>query len=184
MKIYTKQGDSGLTSLIGGERVFKTDSRVEAYGTVDELTAYVAMLADLLDREEGLTHYVAELRKILSVGMTVEALLAVGEGGKGKVLPLAPEHVFELETAIDRMQEEVPPITKFTLPGGHPILSMCHICRTVSRRAEREALRAARDHEGIDPEVKRWLNRLSDYFYLLGRRLTMELQVEEVEWIP
>jgi len=183
MKIYTKQGDGGLTSLIGGERVFKTDSRVEAYGTVDELSAFVAMLADLLNREEGMACYVAELRQTLSEAMAVEALLAVGEEGEGKVKPLDPQAVLRLEEAIDRMQSEVPPITKFTLPGGHPVLSMCHICRTVSRRAEREALRADHEH-GIDPEVKRWLNRLSDYFYLLGRRLTLALQVEEVEWIP
>lgn len=183
MKIYTKQGDGGLTSLIGGERVFKTDARVEAYGTVDELTAFVAMLADLLTAEEGMECYVKELRTMLAEAMTVEALLAVGEGGEGKVQPLADSCITRLEKAIDRMQNEVPPLTKFTLPGGHPILSMCHICRTVSRRAEREALRADREHE-VDPAVKRWLNRLSDYFYLLGRRLTLALGVEEVEWIP
>lgn len=183
MKIYTKQGDGGLTSLIGGERVFKTDSRVEAYGTVDELSAFVAMLADMLSKEEGMACYIAELRQTLAEAMAVEALLAVGEEGEGKVKPLAPQAVLRLEEAIDRMQSEVPPLTKFTLPGGHPVLSMCHICRTVSRRAEREALRADHEH-GIDPEVKRWLNRLSDYFYLLGRRLTLALQVEEVEWIP
>ena len=183
MKIYTKQGDGGLTSLIGGERVFKTDARVEAYGTVDELTAFVAMLADLLTAEEGMECYVKELRTMLAEAMTVEALLAVGEGGEGKVQPLTDSCITRLEEAIDRMQSEVPPLTKFTLPGGHPILSMCHICRTVSRRAEREALRADREHE-VDPAVKRWLNRLSDYFYLLGRRLTLALGVEEVEWIP
>ena len=183
MKIYTKQGDGGLTSLIGGERVFKTDARVEAYGTVDELTAFVAMLADLLTAEEGMESYVKELRTMLAEAMTVEALLAVGEGGEGKVQPLAETCITRLEEAIDRMQSEVPPLTKFTLPGGHPILSMCHICRTVSRRAEREALRADREHE-VDSAVKSWLNRLSDYFYLLGRRLTLALGVEEVEWIP
>ncbi|MBQ8581818.1 MAG: cob(I)yrinic acid a,c-diamide adenosyltransferase [Alistipes sp.] len=185
MKIYTKQGDSGLTSLIGGERVFKTDSRVEAYGTVDELSAFVAMLADLLKAEEGMATYITELHRILTDAMTVEALLAVGEGGEGKVGALPATAVTMLEQAIDRMQAEVPPITKFTLPGGHPVLSMCHICRTVSRRAERAALRADRDHEaGVPVEVKQWLNRLSDYFYLLGRRLTLALDVEEVEWIP
>lgn len=185
MKIYTKQGDGGLTSLIGGERVFKTDSRVEAYGSVDELAAFVAMLKDLLVCYEGMDRYVTELCKILSEAMTVEALLAVGEGGEGKVPALDATAITRLEEAIDRMQSEVPPITKFTLPGGDPVLSMCHICRTVCRRAERAALRADRDHEaGVDPAVKQWLNRLSDYFYLLGRRLTVALGVEETEWIP
>jgi cob(I)alamin adenosyltransferase len=106
MKIYTKQGDGGLTSLIGGERVFKTDARVEAYGTVDELTAFVAMLADLLHKEEGMESYVKELRTMLAEAMTVEALLAVGEGGEGKVQPLAETCITRLEEAIDRMQSE------------------------------------------------------------------------------
>lgn len=183
MKIYTKQGDEGLTSLIGGERVFKSDSRVEAYGTVDELTAFVAMLADLLRKKEACEGYVAELQTILAEAMTVEALLAIGRGGEDRVQPLSEYSITRLEESIDRMQSEVPPITKFTLPGGDPILSMCHICRTVCRRAERETLRADRDY-GIDPSAKRWLNRLSDYFYLLGRHLANKLGVDEIEWIP
>ena len=115
--------------------------------------------------------------------MTVEALLAIGRGGEDRVQPLSECSITRLEESIDRMQSEVPPITKFTLPGGDPILSMCHICRTVCRRAERETLRADRDY-GIDPSAKRWLNRLSDYFYLLGRHLANKLGVDEIEWIP
>ena len=183
MKIYTKQGDSGMTSLIGGERVFKTDLRVEAYGTVDELSAYTALLCDLLRKEAATEPWCKELQQILSQMMTVEAVLAVGEGGDAKIAPFDPKYVAWLEERIDAMQAAVKPLTKFTIPGGHLAVSTCHICRTVCRRAERVALRADQEW-GIDPTAKAWLNRLSDYFYLLGRSVTERLEIEEQEWIP
>lgn len=183
MKVYTKTGDRGMTSLIGGERVFKTDSRVEAYGTVDELAAFVALLSDRLRGDAGLTEPNEDLKRILSRLMTVEALLAVGEAGGPHVQPLAPDAVEALEQRIDAMQEALPPIDKFTLPGGHAAVSLCHICRTVCRRAERAALRADQEH-GVDATALAWLNRLSDYFYLLGRTLTAHYRVDETLWIP
>ena len=183
MKVYTKTGDRGMTSLIGGERVFKTDSRVEAYGTVDELAAFVALLSDRLRGDAGLAEPNEDLKRILSRLMTVEALLAVGETGNTQVPPLAPDAVEALEHRIDAMQEALPPIDKFTLPGGHPAVSLCHICRTVCRRAERAALRADQEH-GVDATALVWLNRLSDYFYLLGRTLAVHFGAEEILWIP
>ncbi|MDE7305008.1 MAG: cob(I)yrinic acid a,c-diamide adenosyltransferase [Alistipes sp.] len=183
MKVYTKTGDRGMTSLIGGERVFKTDSRVEAYGTVDELAAFVALLSDRLRGDAGLAEPNEDLKRILSRLMTVEALLAVGETGSTQVPPLGPDAVEALEQRIDAMQEALPPIDKFTLPGGHPAVSLCHICRTVCRRAERAALRADQEH-GVDATALAWLNRLSDYFYLLGRTLTAYYRVDETLWIP
>ena len=184
MKIYTKQGDRGLTTLVGGERVFKTDERVEAYGTVDELSAFVAMLTDLLREDPTATPYIDELERIASQLMQVEALLAVGEGGADKVTPLDPSRIERLEELIDAMQQRLEPIRTFTIPGGHRVVSACHICRTVCRRAERAALRADQTHEGIAPEVLAWLNRLSDYFYVLGRTLTAHYGVTERPWIP
>ena len=183
MKVYTKTGDRGTTSLIGGERVLKTDSRVEAYGTVDELASFVALLADHLRGDEGAAEYCGDLNRILSRLMTVEALLAVGEGAHDKVQPLDPACVEWLETRIDAMQAALPLIDKFTLPGGHAAVSLCHVCRTVCRRAERAALRADQEF-GTDASVLVWLNRLSDYFYLLGRTLSAYFRVEEVLWIP
>ena len=132
MKIYTKTGDQGTTSLVGGERVFKTDERVEAYGSVDELTAFVALLTDHLRGDVGLEPRVWELARIASQLMTVAATLAVGEGGADKVKGIDAEAVKFLEEAIDRMQASVKPITKFTIPGGHRVVSLCHVCRTVS----------------------------------------------------
>lgn len=183
MKVYTKTGDKGMTSLIGGERVFKCDERVEAYGSVDELSAFVALLADRLRPDAALASHVEELNHILSRLMTVEALLATGEGGRDKMAPLAPECVAWLEACIDTMQAALPPIDKFTIPGGHEAVSLCHVCRTVCRRAERAALRADQRY-GVDATALVWLNRLSDYFYLLGRTLTAHYRVEETLWIP
>ena len=183
MKVYTKTGDRGTTSLIGGERVMKTDERVEAYGTVDELSAYTALLADKIRGEEGLKEYVEDLNRVLSRLMSVEAILAKGQEGAEKVQPLAQEVIEWVEQRIDYMQSQVEPITKFTIPGGNEAVSLSHVCRTVCRRAERAALRADQMY-GIDGEALMFLNRLSDYYYVLGRLLTSYFKVEEILWIP
>lgn len=183
MKVYTKTGDKGMTSLIGGERVSKSDERVEAYGTVDELSAFVALLADRLREEGSMPETVGELNRILSRLMSVEALLATGEGSEHRMEPVAPEVVEWIEERIDTMQAALPAITKFTIAGGHTAVSLAHVCRTVCRRAEREALRADRKY-GVDESALVLLNRLSDYFYLLGRTLAMHFKVEEILWIP
>ena len=183
MKVYTKTGDKGMTSLIGGERVFKTDERVEAYGSVDELSAFAALLTDRIRGDAALAAYVEDLNRILSRLMSVEALLATGEAGSDKVSPLAPEAVSWLESRIDTMQAALKPIDKFTVPGGDTAVSLCHVCRTVCRRAERAALRADAKY-GVDSTALVWLNRLSDYFYLLGRTLTAYYDVREPLWIP
>ena len=182
-KVYTKTGDKGMTSLVGGERVFKTDERVEAYGSVDELASFAALLADNLRPDAALTPCVDDLNRILSRLMTVEALLATGQSGSGKVASLDPGVIGWLEGRIDAMQEALPPIDKFTIPGGNAAVSLCHVCRTVCRRAERAALRADAKY-GVDATALVWLNRLSDYFYLLGRTLTAHYEVKEVLWIP
>lgn len=183
MKIYTKTGDQGTTSLVGGERVAKTDERVEAYGSVDELTAFTALLTDRLRIDGGLNDSVRELERIESHLMTVAAMLAVGEGGADKVKGIDAGAVLFLEERIDGMQALLKPITKFTIPGGHRAVSLCHVCRTICRRAERAALRADARY-GVAPEALVYLNRLSDYFYLLGRTLTEHFGVEEALWIP
>ena len=183
MKVYTKTGDKGTTSLIGGERVAKCDCRVEAYGTVDELTAFTALLADKHCKDNADSAEVEFLRRIESQLMTVAALLAVGEGGQDKVGKLQNTATKELEQAIDTMQAALPQITKFTIPGGDERVSLSHVCRTICRRAERQALRAA-ENCNIEEQVIVYLNRLSDYFYLLGRTITHRSNVEEILWVP
>ncbi len=182
-KVYTKQGDTGTTQLIGGERVSKADLRVEAYGSVDELSAFTALLADMMTRREVLPQSPDALRRITARLMDVEALMAQGSGNTSRVAPLNPAEVEWLESQIDLMQSHLPQITKFTIPGGDEITSMCHVCRTVCRRAERAAVRAAEQYP-LDAAALRYLNRLSDYFYLLGRQITDELKISEILWTP
>ncbi len=183
MKVYTKSGDKGTTALIGGERVSKYDVRVEAYGTVDELTAFIGLLSAKLNEVEATQQYVDELYSINSMLMNIEAHLAAGEGGDYKLPEITHESIELLEKGIDRMQESVPPITKFTIPGGNEVVSLCHVCRTICRRAERRSIGAS-DSYNINELVVIYLNRLSDYLYLLGRVSTVALDVEEILWRP
>lgn len=183
MKLYTKGGDKGKTSLIGGERVLKTDVRVEAYGTADELQANIAYLADKMMREEMLQPYVEDCRKICSLLMTACSLLAVGCNCEHKMPKITEADVAWIEWRIDALQAELKPLENFTIPGGCELSSLCHICRTVCRRAERQAIEATENHE-IDSAVLVLLNRLSDYLYALCRTITERLEAEEVLWRP
>ena len=187
MRVYTRTGDDGTTSLIGGQRVPKTDLRIEAYGTVDELMAHCALLRDSITKAVGEGREISEghadaLLTILDRLMRAASFLALSAEATVKTMPsFTYADVEWLEQHIDELQAAVPPVRSFTLPGGDPLISMCHICRTVARRAERAALRAA-DQNPVDNDVLRYLNRLSDYFYLLGRKLTDELNVKEILW--
>ncbi len=182
VKVYTKTGDGGTTSLIGGERVSKSDPRVEAYGTVDELAAHLALLADMMRAAAGFEETVAAIDDIQKDLMTVEAQLATGRGGEGKVTPLPESAMKRLEHQIDEMSAGLPPVKGFTLPGGHPIVSQSHICRTVCRRAERSTIAASATHP-VSPDPARYLNRLSDWLYTAGRKAVGTLGIKEKYWI-
>ena len=180
-RIYTRSGDRGTTSLIGGQRVAKDDSRVEAYGTVDELGAHIALLTDWA-AEAKHDDTVAELDQIAINLMKIEALLAVGDGFEGKLSEIAAEDVAHLESEIDRLSAGLPQLTCFTIAGGAPLISQCHICRTVCRKAERRILTASSQHP-IPEMVARYINRLSDYLYTLGRSAAQRLGIEEKTWL-
>ena len=185
MKIYTKTGDQGTTSLVGGERVAKNDPRVEAYGTVDELTAQIAYLRDTLNMDpkaSSLQAFSEDLARILNTLMTLAAVLATGEEGSYKVPDIQNSDIEFLEQRIDQINASLRPIDKFTIPGGHPLVSLSHICRTVCRRAERRTITAAEQFK-IQSNVLIYMNRLSDYLYTLGRRLSDEFNVKEIYWI-
>ena len=169
-----------MTSLIGGERVPKNDPRVEAYGTVDELGAHVALLTDFA-AEEGLTEMVELLNDVAVALMRVEAQLALSEQFHGEIAKVTAEMVVELERNIDLYSAELPPFSCFTIPGGHRIISQCHVCRTVCRRAERCILAAAAQWAVEEPLVS-YVNRLSDLLYTLSRWSTRRLGVEEKKW--
>lgn len=182
MRIYTKTGDGGTTSLIGGKRVSKCHPRVEAYGSVDELMAHISFLRDSM-AENYLKNYGEELLTILNNLMTVAAIFACDDDFTSQRDAICENNISFLEGKIDAMTEAVPKINKFTLPGGHPLVSLAHIARTVCRRAERDATRVeCSESEHII--AVRYLNRLSDYFYALGRKLAYDAGIEEILWTP
>ncbi len=180
MKIYTKTGDEGTTSLVGGTRVSKTDIRIEAYGSVDELNAYIGLLRDQ-EVNEGRREFLKEVQDCL---FTIGSRVATEPGKrKGKLPDLFEEDILMLELEIDRMTENLEPLRFFVLPGGHTTVSYGHLARTVCRRAERVVL-ALYEQYPSDPLIPRYLNRLSDFLFVLSRQMAKELQVEEVFWHP
>lgn len=181
MRIYTKKGDKGRTRLLGGEKVPKNHVRVEAYGTVDELNAHIGHLYDLLKSNSFDEYYIDFLHRIIRELFDLGSLLATGSGYKGKSAEWNSDAVVELEYQIDEMDEKLPPLRNFILPGGHVLISYCHICRTVSRRAERQLV-ALDLAEGVDPSHLMYLNRLSDYLFTLARYIGAELGIEEEKW--
>lgn len=180
MKIYTKKGDEGKTGLIGGTRVSKNDLKINAYGTVDELNAFVGLLRDLIEEPK----YTAQLIEIQDRLFTAGSILAVSdEGTKMKIPSIKTSNISSLESWIDRMDEELPEMKSFVLPGGHPIVSNCHITRTICRRAERSIVTLS-EHSEVDPIILSYFNRLSDYFFTLGRMMVKDLGVKETPWEP
>ncbi|MGV3557150.1 cob(I)yrinic acid a,c-diamide adenosyltransferase [Larkinella arboricola] len=181
MKIYTKTGDTGQTSLIGGRRVSKAHHRIDAYGTVDELNAWIGLV-----RDQPVNESRKELLKEIQDRLfTIGAELATDpEKTVKKPLPAILEaDVQLLEKAMDEMDAYLPDLRAFVLPGGHQTVSFCHLARTVCRRAERLTI-ALSEQESVDPLVIQYLNRLSDYLFVLGRKMTLELGAEEISWKP
>ena len=187
MKIYTKTGDKGTTALFGGTRVPKYNLRIESYGTVDELNSYIGLIRD--QKIDELTQ--KSLVKIQHDLFTLGAMLATPpeketlKNGKERLnIPkIDIESIEFLENEMDTMNSFLPQMTHFVLPGGHQTVSFCHIARCVCRRAERLSV-ALNDEEGINENVLMYLNRLSDYLFVLARKLTQDLSAQEVKWIP
>lgn len=178
-RIYTKTGDEGDTALFGGRRVAKSHLRVDAYGTVDELNSYVGWLRDSV-LEEEIKQLLTQVQHRL---FTVGAALASDPEKHPPIPDLLPEDIALLEKQIDRMDAHLPPLKHFILPGGHTTVSVCHVCRTVCRRAERLVV-ALHQTDPVEPLVLQYLNRLSDYFFMLARQLGHDLGAEEVIWNP
>lgn len=187
MKIYTKTGDKGTTALFGGTRVPKHHIRIDSYGTVDELNSHLGMLRD----QEIDSHSHEILLKIQERLFTVGSILATDpekatlKSGEQRlnIARISSEDIELLEQEMDRMNEELPAMTHFVLPGGHQTVSVCHISRCVCRRAERLAT-ALYDMEPFEEAVLQYLNRLSDYLFVLARKLSKDLQASEIQWIP
>lgn len=180
MKIYTKTGDKGQTSLLGGSRVPKHHLRIESYGTIDELNSYIGLLRDQSIDKKHIDVLLEVQDRLFTIG---SYLASEPEKSKVKIPELKEEDVFFLEKQIDELNEALPPMRSFVLPGGHTTVSFCHIARCVCRRAERIAVHLS-ETEQVNELVLRYLNRLSDYLFILARKLTYELNANEVPWKP
>lgn len=180
MKIYTKTGDKGQTSLIGGTRVPKHHTRIEAYGTVDELNSYIGLV-----RDQQIDLYSKELLieiqdRLFTIG---SSLASDPKKSKMKIPDLKEEDIILLEKEIDKMNETLPEMRSFVLPGGHTTVSFCHIARCVCRRAERNIIHLS-ETSFVAELVIKYLNRLSDYLFVLSRKIAHDLNTSEIPWKP
>jgi cob(I)alamin adenosyltransferase len=182
IKIYTKTGDLGKTSLIGGTKVPKSHLRIESYGTIDELNSFIGLVSDQLTHE----HSKVILKEIQDRLFTIGSSLACDPDKEPlmKMPDLKEEDVALLEKEIDKMNEELPVMKSFILPGGHPAVSTTHIARCVCRRAERICVHMQQEELFVDPLVIKYINRLSDYLFVLARYIGHLLNVEEIKWQP
>jgi cob(I)alamin adenosyltransferase len=179
MKIYTKTGDKGTTALIGGKRVPKYHQRIEAYGSTDELLSYIGLIRDLEDN----TQTKDVLLQIQDDLMVCSAILAADcEDCKNKIPEIKVSQIELLEQEIDRMDSQLAPLTSFILPGGHPLISHCHIARTICRRVERLVIKLS-EEMFVPDDVLKYYNRLSDYLFELARFKAYELKIVEIPWV-
>ena len=180
MKIYTKKGDQGHTGLIGGTRVSKGELRIEAYGTVDELNSYVGLIRSFDINSNSVVQLLEIQDRLFTIG---SSLASDPEKSQMKIPDLLESDVERLENWMDEMDTTLPELTSFVLPGGHPFVGHIHVCRCVCRRTERLVV-ALDEHDYVAPLVLTYLNRLSDYLFVLGRKIAMELNIQEKEWHP
>ncbi|MBI4946387.1 MAG: cob(I)yrinic acid a,c-diamide adenosyltransferase [Bacteroidetes bacterium] len=178
MKIYTKKGDKGETSLLGGTRVKKSHIRIESYGTVDELNSWIGLI-----RDQNIDKHSKEILIYIQDRLfTIGSHLASDPAKSGIKIPdIKEEDITALEKEMDAMNEALPEMRSFILPGGHSTVSYCHIARCVCRRAERCAVHLASE-EKVDDLIIKYLNRLSDYLFVLSRKLSHDLKAEEIPW--
>lgn len=182
LRVYTKTGDKGTTALIGGTRVGKDDLRIEAYGDVDELNSFLGLLADSIQDEELRPWLLKIQLELFDAG---SALATDPHKEQRMKLPeFTEDKITDLEQKIDKMEEQTPKIRHFILPGGHPAASMAHVCRSVCRRAERSCIRLQNNGEPTPELVIKYLNRLSDFFFVLSRLIVHRNGGQEVEWRP
>lgn len=180
MKIYTKTGDKGKTSLLGGTRVSKSNERIDAYGTVDELNSFLGLVSDL-DSDQDRAIFIRNIQsRLFTVGSSLAAETSRAKDFKPD---LEESDILELENAIDVMNESLPEMKNFIIPGGHQLVSTTHIARTVCRRAERLIIKLS-ESEDVEDIIVRYLNRLSDYLFVLARKQGFDLQIDEIPWKP
>lgn len=180
MKVYTKKGDGGQTSLIGGTRVPKSSLRIESYGTVDELNSYLGLIRDLTTDKSVFDQIIEIQDRLFTIG---SHLASDPEKSKMKIPDVVEEDVVHLEQWIDQMDEALPPMKSFVLPGGHILVSHTHVARCVCRRAERLVVDLDATSP-VNPVIEAYLNRLSDYLFVLSRKFAQDLDIKETPWVP
>ncbi len=178
MKIYTKTGDKGQTSLFGGARIPKNHIRIESYGTVDELNSHLGLLISHLDNENTKALLLTIQHQLFNIG----SCLAIDPESDIKLPSVSESDIKVLEDHMDLYNEELPKLTNFILPGGSVANAQCHVCRTVCRRAERNTI-ALNTSDAIDPIIIKYLNRLSDYFFVLSRYISFLNKSPEILWV-
>ncbi|RLD47823.1 MAG: cob(I)yrinic acid a,c-diamide adenosyltransferase [Bacteroidetes bacterium] len=179
MKIYSKTGDKGKTSLLSGERVEKSDIRINAYGTIDELNSFIGFL-NTLELSERHKIFLKEIQnKLFNLG----SLLAVRKAVSFKIPEIKEDDILLLENEIDNLNKDIPSLKEFIIPGGDIVSAQCHICRSVCRRAERLVVEIG-EKESVNNSVVKFLNRLSDYLFVLARKNTYEKHLSETVWKP
>lgn len=189
-KVYTKTGDKGTTGLFGGKRVSKGYEQIEAYGNIDELNSYIGLLRDyiqnsnLFDKDDIVAMLLRVQDRLFTIGSHLATDISKIEKVKDMLPPLFDEDIDILEKSIDAMEARLEPMKFFVLPGGHVMVSYCHIARCVCRRAERSVVRFTDIQPDIEPHILPYLNRLSDYLFVLARYLAKHLNVSETAWIP
>ncbi len=179
MKVYTKTGDEGKTSLVGGTRVPKDHIRIECYGTIDELCSWIGLVGD----QDISNEHKSVLMEIQDRLFTIESLLASEPENDYNLPQIAENDIKYLEKEIDSLNSKLPPLKSFLMPGGHEIVSQCHLARTVCRRSERLIIRMNREFP-VDQLILIYLNRLSDYLFMLSRIICIEKGVDERLWKP
>jgi len=183
MKIYTKTGDKGQTSLFTGKRVYKHNLRIESYGTVDELNSYIGLIKDHAPKGENLELMHRIQDRLFTIGSILATEPQKMDGNRFKIPQISEEDITALEQNMDSMNEELPEMTHFVLPGGHPTVSFCHVGRTICRRAERR-ITQLNENVPIDALVIKYINRLSDFLFVLARYWGQKVNAKEVKWIP
>ena len=178
MKIYTRKGDSGHTSLINGKIVDKHNTTVDAYGTIDELNSFIGLLKDYVeDKKINEILHIIQL-KLFSIG---SILASAGDKNFSEKVNIEKKDVEEIESNIDNMNNQLPELKNFIIPGGHKISSYCHVCRSICRRAERR-ISELNNHYKINPYILSYINRLSDFFFVLSRHINYSDNIEENYW--
>ena len=182
-KLYTKTGDDGTTSLFSGKRVSKHHVRIKAYGTIDELNAWIGLIRNDKIADETNSFLIKIQYELMTIASQLaDDTSAITQNLSGKIIPITFKNITEIESEIDKINSELPELKNFIIPGGHVLISYTHLARCTCRRAER-FITKLKDKEEVSSVIIAYINRLSDYLFILSRKFSKDFDVEEIKWI-